>query len=86
MIVEILPLVCGAVAVGDGMVRAVVIAGEAGEALAVVQPLGLGSQSATDVAHGAYVGTDAAHDAALAVDAKRLVGDEPTGEGTAEQP
>ena len=61
-----------------------VIAIEAGQALAVVRPFRLHSRPAFYVCNRAYAGTCSATDAFLLVHPERLVGDEPFNEGGAE--
>ncbi len=74
----ILPLVAGAAAELYGVVGAVVVAVEAGEATAVVLPSGLAAMAALYDVHGTGVGADAAAHAAVAHHVERLVGDEET--------
>ena len=68
----------GAAAELYGVVGAVVVAVEAGEATAVVLPSGLAAMAALDDVHGTGVGADAAAHAAVARHVERLVGDEET--------
>lgn len=67
-----------------------VVAGEAGEAVIVVKPLGLTALAALDIAYGTDAGATSALDAAIGNDMKGLVGDEETLEeaphGTREEP
>mgnify|MGYP006934211145 FL=1 len=60
----------------DGVVRTVVIATEAGEAVLVVQPLWRLALATLDVAHRTDVGADTALHAFLLGDVESLVGDE----------
>lgn len=67
-----------------------VVAGEAGEAVVVVKPLGLTVLAALDIAYGTDAGATSALDAAIGNDMKGLVGDEETlkeaPHGTREEP
>ena len=67
-----------------------VVAGEAGEAVVVVKPLGLTALAALDIAYGTDAGATSALDAAIGNDMKGLVGDEETlkeaPHGTGEEP
>lgn len=67
-----------------------VVAGEAGEAVIVVKPLGLTALAALDIAYGTDAGATSALDAAIGNDMEGLVGDEETLEeaphGTGEEP
>ena len=67
----------------DGVMRTVVIAGEAGEAILVVQPLGIFAVTALDIAHGTDVGADAAFHTLVFLHMESLVGDEHVLEETA---
>ena len=67
----------------DSVVRTVVIAGEAGEAILVVKPLGIFSVSALDIAHGTDVGADATFHTLVFLYMESLVGDEHVLEETA---
>ena len=60
----------------DGVVRTVVIAGEAGEAILVVKPFGIFSVSALDIAHRTDIGADAAFHTLVFFYMESLVGDE----------
>ena len=55
----------GSVAKLDGVVRTMVIAGEASHALAIVNPAGLLAESAIDVVNGTDRSTDAAFHTAV---------------------
>ena len=66
-----------------GVMRAVVIAGEAGEAILVVQPLGIFAVTALDIAHGTDVGADATFHTLVFLHMESLVGDEHVLEETA---
>ena len=67
----------------DGVMRTVVIAGEAGEAILVVQPLGIFAMTALDIAHGTDIGADAAFHTLVFFYMESLVGDEHVLEETA---
>ena len=67
----------------DGVVRTVVIAGEAGEAILVVKPFGIFSVSALDIAHRTDIGADAAFHTLVFFYMESLVGDEHVLEETA---
>ena len=67
----------------DGVVRTVVIAGEAGEAILVVKPLGIFSVSALDIAYRTDVGADATFHTLVFLHMESLVGDEHVFEETA---
>lgn len=58
------------------MMRAVVIAGEAGEAILVVQPFRIGSMASLDIAYRTDIGTDATLHAAVFLNMEPFVGDE----------
>ena len=67
----------------DGVMRTVVIAGEAGEAILVVKPLGIFAVTALDIAHGTNVGADATLHTLVFLHMESLVGDEHVFEETA---
>ena len=67
----------------DGVVRTVVIAGEAGEAILVVQPLGIFAMTALDIAHRTDIGADATFHTLVFFYMESLVGDEHVLEETA---
>ena len=73
---EVLSLVLGAPAEVYGMRGTVVVAVEASQAVAVVQPLRSLALAALDVVYGAYAGADAAPKASVLVYVEVLVGDE----------
>ena len=73
---EVLSLVLGALPEVNGMRGAVVVAVEAGQAVAIVQPLRSLALAALDVAHRADTGADAAPETFLRVYVEVLVGDE----------
>ena len=60
----------------DGVMRTMVIAGEAGEAILVVQPFRIGSMPSLDIAYRTDIGTDATLHAAVFLNTEPLVGDE----------
>ena len=66
-----------------GVMRTVVIAGEAGEAILVVKPLGIFAVTALDIAHGTDVGADATFHTLVFLHMESLVGDEHVFEETA---
>ena len=59
-----------------GVMRAVMITGEAGEAILVVQPFGILAVTALDIAHGTNVGADATLHTLVFLHMESLVGDE----------
>lgn len=67
----------------DGVVGTVVIAGEAGEAILMVKPLGIFAMTALDIAHGTDIGADAAFHTLVFLYMESLVGDEHVLEETA---
>lgn len=85
-IVKVLSFLLGLPAERDGMVWAMVIAGEARQAHAIVLPLRLMPQSALDVMHRAHVGTDPAFHATVAVDMEPPVGHQFLDEEGSQQP
>ena len=66
-----------------GVMRAVMITGEAGEAILVVQPFGILAVTALDIAHGTNVGADATLHTLVFLHMESLVGDEHVFEETA---
>ena len=66
-----------------GVMRAVVIAGEAGEAILVVQPFGIFAVTALDIAHGTNIGADATLHTLVFLHMESLVADEHVFEETA---
>ena len=68
-----------------GMVRAVVITGEARQARTVMLPHGFLAEATDDVLRWAYIGADATLHALGAIHAERLVSDEITREETTEE-
>ena len=60
----------------DGVMRTMVIAGKAGEAILVMQPFWIFSMTALDIAYRTDVGTDATLHALVFLHMKPLVGDE----------
>lgn len=70
----------------NGMPRAVVVAGKAGEACAVVLPLRLQAFASVYIVCGAYLCANAALDAPLAFYPERLVGDEVPDKDAADEP
>ena len=78
-----MPLFLSLVSEFDGVMRTVVIAGEAGEAILVVQPLGIFAMTALDIAHGTDIGADAAFHTLVFFYMESLVGDEHVLEETA---
>lgn len=85
MIKIILSLVLGAPSEFDGVLGAMVIAGEAGEARAVMTPARLFSLTAKDVVDWADICASPAFHATAAVHMERLVRDEIAGEVTTEE-
>ena len=85
MIKVILSLVLGAPSEFDGVLGAMVIAGEAGEARAVMTPSRLFSLTAKDVVDWADICASPAFHATVAVHMERLVRDEIAGEVTTEE-
>lgn len=83
---EILSFLISLPAELDGMVRAVMIAGKASQAFAIMLPLRLMSQSTLDVLHRAHIGTDPAFHATVAVDMKASVGHQSLDKEGSEQP
>ena len=79
----ILPLFLSLVSEFDGVVRTVVIAGEAGEAILVVKPLGIFAMTALDIAHRTDIGADATFHTLVFFYMESLVGDEHVLEETA---
>lgn len=67
----------------DSVVRTVVIAGEASEAILVVKPFGIFSVSALDIAHRTDFGADATFHTLVFFYMESLVGDEYVLEETA---
>ena len=78
-----MPLLLSLLSEFDGVVRTVVIAGEAGEAILVVKPFGIFSVSALDIAHRTDIGADAAFYTLVFFYMESLVGDEHVLEETA---
>ena len=76
LLIVVLPLLLSLPSKLDGMVRTVMVAGEAGEAVIVVQPFGIFSMSTLDVAHRTDIGADATLHAAVFLHVESLVGDE----------
>ena len=60
----------------DGVMRTMVIAGKAGEAILMVQPDWIFAMSALDITYRTYVGTDTALHATVFLYVETLVGDE----------
>ncbi len=60
----------------DGVMRTMVIAGKAGEAILVMQPFRIFSMTALDIAYRTDVGTDATLHALVFLYMEPLVGDE----------
>lgn len=83
LFIIILSFLLGLMSELDGVVRTVVIAGEAGEAILVVQPLGIFAMTALDIAHGTDVGADATFHTLVFLHMESLVGDEHVLEETA---
>mgnify|MGYP003562920573 FL=1 len=73
---EILSLLPGLFSKLDGVMRTLVIAGKAGEAILVMQPFRIFSMTALDITYRTDVGTDATLHAAVFLNMKPLVGDE----------
>ena len=76
LFVIVLSFLLGLVTKFNGMMRTVVIASKASEAILVVKPLGEGTMPTLDVAHRTDVGTNATFHAAVFVYMESLVGDE----------
>ena len=72
----VLSLLLSLVSKLDGVMRTMVIAGKAGEAILVMQPFRIFSMPALDIAYRTDVGTDATLHALVFLHMKPLVGDE----------
>ena len=73
---EILSLLLGLFSKLNGMMRTMVVAGEAGEAILVMKPFRVSTMTALDITYRTYVGTDAALHATVFLYVETLVGDE----------
>ena len=73
---EILSLLPGLFSKLNGMMRTMVVACEAGEAILVMQPFRVSTMTALDITYRTDVGTDATLHAAVFLNMKPLVGDE----------
>ena len=73
---EILSLLPGLFSKLNGMMRTMVVACEAGEAILVMQPFRVSAMTALDITYRTDVGTDATLHAAVFLNMKPLVGDE----------
>ena len=73
---EILSLLPGLFSKLNGMMRTMVVACEAGEAILVMQPFRVSAMTALDITYRTYVGTDAALHATVFLYVETLVGDE----------
>ena len=82
---KVLPFVPGLIAKLNGVVGAVVVAGEAGEAAARVFPFGGAAFTAADVVHHAHFGAQSALGATVGLHAELLVADEPSYKCRAQQ-
>ena len=60
----------------DGMMRTMVVACEAGEAILVMQPFRVSTMTALDIAYRTDIGTDATLHATVFLNTEPLVGDE----------
>ena len=72
----VLSLLLSLVSKLNGVMRTMVIAGKAGEAILMVQPDWIFAMSALDITYRTYVGTDAALHATVFLYVETLVGDE----------
>ena len=73
---EILSLLPGLFPKLNGMMRTMVVACEAGEAILVMQPFWVSTMTALDITYRTDVGTDATFHAAVFLNMKPFVGDE----------
>ena len=73
---EILSLLPGLFSKLNGMMRTMVVACEAGEAILVMQPFRVSTMTSLDIAYRTDIGTDATLHAAVFLNMKPLVGDE----------
>ena len=72
----VLSLLLSLVSKLNGVMRTMVIAGKAGEAILMVQPDWIFAMPALDITYRTYVGTDAALHATVFLYVETLVGDE----------